>query len=212
MNQGALPVTTLSPLLLGVLVASLLGVALLRAPWRALLSRSERQHAFFACLFILPLLWAGTMEVTSGVRLHLMGMTAVLLVFGWELAVVIGALAGAVLVIFGAWHWSHLPVNLSLVVAVPVAITQGLLVVADRLPRSNLFVYLLGVGFLGGALSMTASLVMGARLLAWDLDHAMALLLAFPEGFIDGTVITALTVFYPTIMRTYDDERYLGRP
>ena len=39
---------------------------------------------------------------------------------------------------------------------------------------------------------------------------SLVLLLAFPEGFLAGTIVTALTVFYPQIMRTYDDDRYLG--
>lgn len=45
-----------------------------------------------------------------------------------------------------------------------------------------------------------------------DLDHALVMLLTFPEGFLNGALISALTVFYPDIVRTYDDVRYLGKP
>jgi uncharacterized membrane protein len=185
-------------------------VAAWSAPWRSLAARSERQHAFFLSLLLLPLLWVGSLEVTRGTTVHLLGITPLVLIFGWQLAVVLGALAAAILGALGAWAWVSLPAQFMLSVLVPVAVTQGMLFAADRLPRTNLFVYLLGVGFLGGALSMTAYLLLNARWNGWSADHALVLLLAFPEGFLAGTIVTALTVFYPQIMRTYDDDRYLG--
>jgi uncharacterized membrane protein len=195
-----------------LLLALLLAWAVLRAPWRALVRRQARQHAFFAALLLLPLLWLGSMRVAEGVEVHLLGMTAVCLVFGWQLALVLGAAAVLALGIGGHWPWASLPFHYLVAAAVPVVVTRALLAAADRLKRTNLFVYLLGVGFLGGVLSMVASLLLDARLQGWEADHAMVLLIAFPEGFIDGAVVTALTVFYPSIMRTYDDNRYLGEP
>lgn len=200
------------PLPLLAVAALALLAALWRAPWSALLQRSERQHAFFLTLLLLPILWAGSMEVTRGISVHLLGLTPIVLIFGWELALVLGTLAALVLGLVGHWPWAMLPQQAVLSVMLPTAVTVILLAAADRLPRTNLFVYLLGVGFLGGALSMTAFLFGAAWLQGWDADHALVLLLAFPEGFIAGTIVTALTVFYPRIMRTYDDERYLGEP
>ena len=185
-------------------------VALWRAPWRSLAARSERKHAFYLSLLLLPLLWIGSLEVSRGVSVHLLGITPLVLIFGWQLAVVLGALAALILGALGTWPWTSLPTQFVLAVLVPVAVTQGMLMAADRLPRTNLFVYLLGVGFLGGALSMTAYLLLDAGWNDWSADHALVLLLAFPEGFLAGTIVTALTVFYPQIMRTYDDDRYLG--
>ena len=46
----------------------------------------------------------------------------------------------------------------------------------------------------------------------WFNYHPLVLLLTFPEGFLNGAVISALTVFYPDIVKTYDDVRYLGKP
>lgn len=187
-------------------------VALWRAPWRSLAARSERQHAFYLSLLLLPLLWVGSLEVGRGVSVHLLGLTPLVLIFGWQLAIVLGALAAVALGAFGTWPWTTLPTQFLLAVLVPVAVTQGMLWLADRLSRTNLFVYLLGVGFLGGALSMTAYLLLDAWWNDWSADHALVLLLAFPEGFLAGTIVTALAVFYPQIMRTYDDDRYLGPP
>lgn len=212
MNLEALPSATGGPALYVLLLLAPLVAAVLRAPWRALLSRPERRHAFFACLLVLPALWCGAIEVDEGIRVHLLGLTPVVLIFGWELAVIVGVLAGVGMAVVGAWEWPVVPLNVMVTVGIPVLVTQALLLLADRLPRTNLFVYLLGVGFLGGALSSVASLLTGASVLGWEGDHALVLLLAFPEGFVDGAVVTALTVFYPSVMRTYDDTRYLGEP
>lgn len=210
MNSEWTPATATLPGPLVALSLAILLLALLRAPWVRLAQRPERQHAFFAGLLLLPILWVGTISVAQDVRVHLLGITPLVLIFGWELAVVLGLCATLALGLLGQWPMASTPLHAFLAVIVPVAVTQGLLWAADRLPRTNLFVYLLGVGFMGGTLSMVASLLIDARLQQWHADHALVLLLAFPEGFIAGTIVTALTIFYPSIMRTYDDERYLG--
>ncbi|MEJ2535117.1 MAG: energy-coupling factor ABC transporter permease [Gammaproteobacteria bacterium] len=212
MNPGLLPVNASLGWVCTALLTVVLLAALLRAPWSALVARQERHHMLFATLFALPLLWAMSFPLPNGWNLHLLGMTAVTLVFGWELAVVIGVLSGGALVLFGQWALAALPVSLVLVVIVPVGVTAAVLFLADRLRRTNLFVYMLGVGFGGGMLTLLATLLVGFRIAGPGLDHAVALLLVFPEGFLNGTIVTALTVFYPQIVRTYDDVKYLGPP
>ncbi len=165
---------------------------------------------FVLCMALLAVLWLGGIQVQDNVMVHLLGLTPVVLIFGWELALLCGYLAAVVLALLGFWPWAALPLEILLSVLVPVVVTQGLLWLADLLPRTNLFVYLLGVGFLGGVFSMLATLSMASHIQGWSLDHPLALLLAFPEGFISGAVVTALTIFAPSIMRTYDDIRYLG--
>jgi uncharacterized membrane protein len=183
--------------------------ALVSAPWRTLIGRNERQHAFLATVLLLPLLWLMRFEVPGGVQLHLLGMTTVTLVFGWQLALVLGALSGLALLALGSWSADLLPLNLVLSVLLPTLVTVTLLWVINRLRRTNLFVYLLGLGFAGGSLSLFVSMQVGGWLMGPDFDHAVTLLLIFPEGFLNGTLVTALTVFYPRIMRTYDESRYL---
>jgi uncharacterized membrane protein len=139
-------------------------------------------------------------------------MTTVTLVFGWQLALIAGAIAALVLLIVGSWSLVALPVNLTLIALVPVAVTMIVLSGANRLRRTNVFVYMLGVGFFGSTMAMLMTLWVGALMLGPDLDHALVLLMAFPEGFLNGTLVTALTVFYPDIVKTYDDVRYLGKP
>jgi uncharacterized membrane protein len=187
-------------------------IAVLTAPWRQLLARRERQNALGLAIITLPMLWSMSPGLPGGVGFQLLGMTTVTLIFGWQLAVVIGTITGLILLVVGTWQQTALPVNLALVVLVPVAVTMAVLAAANLLRRTNLFVYMLGVGFLGSMLALLASLWVGVLLLNPDLDHPLVLLLTFPEGFLNGALISALTVFYPEIVRTYDDVRYLGKP
>ncbi len=195
-----------------LLLVPLLLVALVRAPWRDMSARQERMTAFGVSVVVLPLLWSMSPELQGGMKLHLLGMTAVTLVFGWELALFAGCLAGLVMAVVGTWPLPALPFNLLLTVAVPVLVSAGVLAWANRLKRTNLFVYMLGVGFFGSMMAMGASLFIGNWLLDARLDHPLVMLLTFPEGFINGTVISALAVFYPELVRTYDDVKYLGKP
>ena len=187
-------------------------IAVLTAPWRSLLARRERQNALGLAIITLPMLWSMSPGLPGGVGFQLLGMTTVTLIFGWQLAVVIGTITGLILLIVGTWQQAALPVNLALVVLIPVAVTMAVLAAANLLRRTNLFVYMLGVGFFGSMLALLASLWVGVLLLNPDLDHPLVLLLTFPEGFLNGALISALTVFYPEIVRTYDDVRYLGKP
>jgi uncharacterized membrane protein len=79
---------------------------------------------------------------------------------------------------------------------------------------------MLGGGFCGGILSMLAMAV-GSLLVFWLIDAgdwlqaalenwALISLVLFPEGFINGMLITTLTVFYPQLVKTFDDNHYLG--
>ena len=195
-----------------VLYLTALLLAIVMAPWRQILAHNERQRALGLVIATLPMLWSMSPGLPGSVGFQLLGMTTVTLVFGWQLALVAASIAGLVMWVVGSWPVEALPVNLLLVVLVPVVVTSAVLAGANLLRRTNLFVYMLGVGFLGSMLALLGSLWVGTLLLNPDLDHALVLLLTFPEGFLNGTLISALTVFYPDIVRTYDDVRYLGKP
>jgi uncharacterized membrane protein len=193
-------------LLLPVLLA-----ALFSAPWRALMAQQERMTALGAAIAVLPLLWSMSPDLAGGEQLHLLGMTTVTLMFGWQLAIFAGMAAGLILLLVGSWGLEGLAFNLLLTVIIPVVVSTAVLLAANRLRRTNLFVYMLGVGFVGSMAALGASLWFGSLVLGTDLDHALVMLLVFPEGFINGAVVSAFAVFAPDLLRSYDDERYLGK-
>ena len=212
MNLGTMtPNPDLASATLWLLIPLFLA-ALLSAPWRQLTEEQERMTALGSAVCVLAILWSMSPELQGGEKLHLLGMTTVTLLFGWQLALFAGAMAGLVLLIVGNWGLETLPLNLLLTVVVPVGVSSLVLALANRMRRTNLFVYMLGVGFFGSMLAIGATLWVASRLLGTELDHALVLLITFPEGFINGAVISALTVFAPQLVRTYDDQRYLAKP
>lgn len=212
MNLGELQPTAALIGLANLLLLPFLIAALVTAPWRALMARAERQNALGAAVVLLPLLWSMSPGLPTGVGLQLMGMTCVALIFGWQFAALAGATAGLILVLTGGWTWTALAPNLVLVMLLPVLVTGAVLWASNRLPRTNPFVYMLGVAFGGSMLSMLVTFAVASWWLQPGLDHAVVMLMTFPEGFVNGAVISAVTVFRPGLVRTYDEMRHLGQP
>lgn len=209
-------------LTLGIGLAALLCLltAVWTAPWPALRAATERQHVLLGGLVALLLLWwLLSLEVTDGITIHLLGVTSLTLIVGWRLTIL-----GGTLVLF-AYLWleqqalSAAPLAWLFSLLVPATVTRVLVHVLRRYGFRNLFVYLLGAGFGGGLLSMLTAALLTVPVF-WLLGQAdwlramqenwpFLLLLMFPEGFINGMLVTAFTVFYPEVVKTFDDEYYL---
>ena len=209
-----LPFTIWTLLCAGVLV-----IALWLAPWRAILSVPARQHALLGALVGLCLIWSFRFEVIPGLHFHPFLMTTVTLVFGWSFALIMGALALLLLVLVGTVEWYTLPWNWFFSALLPATLAYGLLRIIERLPTRNLFVYILGLGFFGTLLTtfLNCLLLMGffwvftpEKIFAalWD-KQAFVVPLLYSEGFMNGMLVTSVTVFFPDLVKTFDDERFL---
>lgn len=164
-------------------------------------------------------LWSMSVGVQPGLELHLLGTTSLTLVFGWRFALIaaVGGLLGVTAL--GAYHWEVLGLNGLLLAALPVAVTHWIGRIVYRYLPHHLFIYLFLTAFLGGMLSIAASILASAGLLLMvgphDLDTvlrdylALMPLMMFPEGFINGMVMTMLVVFRPELVRTFDERDYL---
>ncbi len=193
--------------------------AAIAAPWTALWAASERQHVFLGGLLALLFLWLLSFQVIAGVWIHLLGVTSLTLIVGWRLTIVGATL---VLLVFLGWQQQSLlaaPLAWLFSVLVPATTTRLLVHFLRTRALRNLFVYMLGAGFGGGLLSV---LVLGILALPtfWVMGEsewldlavdnwAFILLLMFPEGFINGMLVTAFTVFYPDVVKTFNDDFYL---
>jgi len=50
-------------------------------------------------------------------------------------------------------------------------------------------------------------------LVAEAIEHApLLLLLLFSEGFLNGAALTTITVYFPQMVRGFNEERFLGEP
>ncbi len=202
--------------------APLLLWAASRTRWVELFSDPRRQHLLFGTVLALFALWMVRRDFDSGVSYHFLGMTAVTLLLDWPLAVLGGCLAQLGLLALGRQDLAALGINGLLIVALPVLVTEACATRVERAQPRNLFVYIFCSGFFAAALATLVCLLAGMALL-W-LDGLFALpewlgdfigylwLMMFPEAFINGTVISALVVFCPEWLETFNRTRYLQAP
>jgi uncharacterized membrane protein len=196
--------------------------AVWRAPWLELCSDLRRQHLLFGIMLGLFLLWLVRRDFDSGLSYHFIGMTAVTLLLDWPLAVLAGLAAQLGLLAIGRQDLAALGVNGVLLVLIPVLVTELCALRVERAQPRNLFVYIFFCGFFPAALATLLTLLGGLGLLwldglfpmpPWLDDFAGYLwLVMFPEAFINGTVVTALVVFYPDWLETFNRSRYLQAP
>jgi uncharacterized membrane protein len=191
------------------------------ADWAALRRVPSRYHLLFGGVLACVMLWLMSVRVVEGLWFHLLGVTTLTLILGWRLAM----LAGTVAVVAHTLLLEQAPAAIApawlLTVATPASVTLWLVRALRRLRSRNLFIYMLGAGFGGGLLSVLA-VALAALLLLWISGlQSLALgalanwpvicLLMFSEGFINGMLVTTLAVFYPELLRTLDDDYYLGQ-
>jgi uncharacterized membrane protein len=205
-----------------LLYVPVLSWAVWRSPWVELFTDSRRQHLLFATTFGLLLLWLMRRDFDTGVSYHFLGMTAVTLLLDWPLALLGGCLAQLGLIALGRQDLAALGVNGLLFIAVPVLITEACAIFVERAQPKSPFVYIFCSGFFAAALSALCCLLLGLGLLwlegvfampEWLEDFIGYLwLIIFPEAFINGVIISALVVFSPEWLETFNRTRYLSAP
>lgn len=166
--------------------------ALLRSPWVELFADRRRQHLLFGTVFALFMLWLVRRDFDTGVSYHFIGMTAVTLLLDWPLAIVGGFAAQIGLVLLGRQDLAAVGINGMLLILLPVLVTEGCALLAG-----------LGLLWFDGRFAMPE----------WIEDFVGYLwLIIFPEAFINGMVISALVVFCPEWLETFNRTRYLSAP
>jgi uncharacterized membrane protein len=204
-------------LTLAVSLAVLTGAACY-APWRRLRNNSL-QHVFLGAAAALLLLWTIRAGLAPGLDLHLLGVTTITLMFGWQLALVqLGLVCGG-LVLIGPESWSWLGFDYLTSGLVPVAVSWSLFRWADRHLPNHFFIYLFVSVFFSAALSSVAKSLAVAMLLllsnrySFDQISEQYLtylpLLAFPEAFVNGVVMLGMIALRPAWVVSFDDGRYL---
>ncbi|WP_434571756.1 energy-coupling factor ABC transporter permease [Pseudomonas sp. Z3-8] len=196
--------------------------AVAKAPWVELFTDIRRQHLLFGTVFALFMLWMVRRDFDTGVSYHFIGLTAVTLLLDWPLAILGGLVAQLALVLLGRQDMMAVGVNGALLVLLPILVTECCAILVERAQPRNLFVYIFCSGFLAAALSALACLLLGLGLLWYDGIFAMPYwledfigylwLMIFPEAFINGMVVSALVVFSPEWLETFNRTRYLSAP
>ena len=201
-----------------LLFASALLLALRLAPWRRF-RVTEQIHVFLGASVILMLLWHMEAKVQPGLTFHLLGVTAITLMFGWSLAVIAAALALLGVTLDAGTGWNGLALNALVSGVVPITLTQILLILIRWYLPKHFFVYVLVNGFLTAGFVGVASGYLAAWLLIAsgaytfaELDQTVLPffpLMFLPEAILNGWLLAVLVAFKPHWVYSFSDEQYL---
>lgn len=203
---------------LGALYAGALLLALRLAPWRKLRNPEQFNLLLGSCVALI-LLWHVRAQAEPQIAFHLLGVTALTLMYGWSFALMVAGTALAAVVLNGKGSWEMFPINALLTGLLPITLTQiSLVVVRSRLPK-NFFIFVLGNGFvtagLVGALSGWVAMELLAANGVFTAEQLAASYLPFfpmmffPEAFLNGWIVTVLVCFRPQWVYSFSDELYL---
>lgn len=141
------------------------------------------------------------------------------LLFGWRLALVGGFIALGILTVVGAYDWAATGVNGLIGIVLPVLLANRLHgLIYHWLPK-HFFVYLMVSAHFSSMLVIAAVIVTGGALLLalgaqpWSRvgnDYLLFLpMIMLPEGFLNGAILTMLTILKPEWVRSFDDRDYI---
>jgi uncharacterized membrane protein len=105
-------------------------------------------------------------------------------------------------------------------VLIPATVTTIITRKVISLRSNNLFIFLLVIGFAGAMLSLFLSIVY-ILLFSYAVGNiqffnelwgslGIVIMIIYAEGFLNGMLVAAITVFAPDIVKTFDTGKYLG--
>lgn len=201
------------------LMLVVLALCLRRHVLRDLLANRPSQHVFFGSMVFLLLLWGIKAGISPGLGFHQLGATLFMLMFGWPLAIVGLSVIMLVNVLIQHNEVLSLGINGLLSIALPVAVSYGILRLSQRYLPDNFFIYIFVAAFFGAGIAVAVSRLGAMALLA--LVHAYpnqqlvyesllyVPLFMFPEAFVTGMLASIFAVYRPDWLLTFDDERYI---
>ncbi len=179
----------------------------------------DSTNIYFGTIVILMLFWNFRVGILPAQSFHFLGACMMTLMFGWSFAV----LALSLLVMFftfsGNGGWDTYALNAFLLGAIPASLTWLLLRMSQRWLPHNFFIYIflntffaavLGI-ILIGSVAYWLLWISGAYSSA-ELSGSflpLVVMLAFPEGTLNGIAITLMVVYRPTWVATFYDKLYL---
>jgi len=201
-----------------MLLWPVLALGALGAPWFHL-RESESVNVLIGVSVTVLVLWTVSARIADGVSFHLLGATLLTLMFGWQFAALCLSVVLAAVTANGDAGWQAFPVNAVLTVLVPVAVSAACHALGRRLLPPNFFVYIFSSAFFAAALSMLAAGAASTAVLAGTDSTSIAapsggyfvffVLLAFPEAFVTGMLMTLFVVYRPQWVSSFSDEHYL---
>jgi len=201
-----------------ILYGVILALAVRLAPWGKF-REAEQLHVFLGAIVSLLVLWHMKADVQPGLAFHLLGVTAVTLMFGWSLAVIAASLTLLGVTVNAGGGWEGFALNALLLGVVPVTLTQILLVLIRWFLPKHFFVFVLVNAFLTAGFVGVAGGYLAAWLLVGSGAYTFAELevtvlpffplMFLPEAMLNGWIITVLVAFRPNWVYSFCDDLYL---
>jgi uncharacterized membrane protein len=202
-----------------VVLAALLATAS-AVEWRAM-AGDGAIHRFCGWSLVLVLLWSARADLGHGLSFQLLGVPLATLMLGPSRALWCAAFGLFLVAILREAAIGWVMREMLFAGVIPVLATELMRrAVAQWLP-AHLFVYLLGVGFIGtGLVSMLAQSLEAWWIAASGTAAAMSfleqylpflLLIGFAEATLGGMLLTLAVVYCPAWVASFADRHYFGR-
>ncbi|MEW6678841.1 MAG: energy-coupling factor ABC transporter permease [Pseudomonadota bacterium] len=205
--------------ILWLLAGALFLLILRRGSWAMLLDRANLNVFLGATVAVLGL-WLIKTGIKPGLNFHLLGATALTLMFRPLFALVAVALITGAITL---WHgeYAAFAANWLIMGALPVGISWAIYRLVDGRMTNHFFIYIFFNAFFGSALAVLAVgltstvfvALSGAYTWSYLLEDYLPfyLLIAWGEAFATGMMLTMMVVWRPEWVATFDDRRYLNR-
>ena len=193
------------------------GLLLRRAHWRMLADKANLNIFLGATVAVLGL-WLIKAGIKPGLNFHLIGATALTLMFRPLFALLALALVTLAITL---WNGDYVAFaqNWLMMGALPVGLSWVIYRLVERKLPNHLFIYIFLNAFFGAAIVIMALgaaatgflAATGAYPLAYLLEEYLPyfLLIAWGEAFATGMMVTMMVVWRPEWVATFDDRRYL---
>jgi uncharacterized membrane protein len=196
--------------------AVLLAFAGLTAPWEKILDK-EGSNIYFGAVAFITAVWILRAGIVPGYNYHLLGATALCLMFGWQFALMAVSMVLLIITWQGPAGWEAFAINALVMGAVPVLFTRFMLYACQRWLPHNFFIYIFINAFLTGALSILLCGVAASAVLTLTVANGtpgssylqVIPLLMFGEAFLNGMIMILLVVYKPHWVATFHDHWYL---
>lgn len=186
---------------------------------RELLKESQLRQLAMSCVLGLIFLWTLKTGIQPGLEVHFLGLTAVTLMLGWRLSIVVAPLALVILTLLGVYPWQEFGVNLFIGMLLPISFTYLVFLLTRSYLSRHLFVYIFIAGFFNAALTIAIQMfsfalyykLIGAYqwYVIMDDYFVIVLLMLFPEGVLNGMCLAGLVTYKPEWVLTFMDRDYL---
>lgn len=191
------------------------------APWHKVEGDRGAQNVLWAAALLVFLLWQLSASIGAGLTFHFLMMTMLTLMFGPQFALIGMALALVGVTFESGLGWLAFGLNAVLMGLIPIMITSLMLRFSRAYLELNFFVYIFFNAFFAGAVGVVVSLSLGAWVMWVTEAHALETLkqsfipfiplMATPEGFLNGLLMTAVVFLKPHWVSSFNGEFFIKR-